>query len=207
MPSADPEAILPLDSVSRAILCTAALVGPTWRHVAADSLLSKPGGPTIYCFWHEHLLVGFHYLRRARPCALVSASRDGTRLSAVLQRWGYRVIRGSSSRKGLTSLRESMRALNAAEVLVMTPDGPRGPRREMKAGIARLAAATGATVLPVAISARPCIRLRSWDRFMVPLPFARVALRAAQPIAVPRGLLDEAAERALLDRIAEVLNG
>jgi lysophospholipid acyltransferase (LPLAT)-like uncharacterized protein len=185
---------IPLDRVSRTVYMASRVIGTTWRYRLDDPHGLRPGSGlsngTIYCFWHEHLLPGFHRFRHHELIALISPSRDGERLSSVLQRWGYTLIRGSSSRKGLTSLRQSIRALRDGKSIVITPDGPRGPRRVAKPGAAQLALATGARLVPIAITARPALRLRSWDRFVVPLPFATVQLRLRQALD-PRTVTEE----------------
>jgi lysophospholipid acyltransferase (LPLAT)-like uncharacterized protein len=199
-----------LDRVSAAVYVASSIVGATWRYVIDDPHGQMPhsshSGGRIYCFWHEHLLMGFHRLRGHDLVALISPSRDGERLSSVLQRWGYALIRGSSSRKGLTSLRQSIRALKNDRDLVITPDGPRGPRRAAKPGTAQLALATGACVIPITVSARPAVRLSSWDRFVVPLPFARIRLRLSPPLYAQRMAEHDEPERALLELLEQGLN-
>ncbi len=189
---------IPFDRVSAAVWVAATTIGMTWRY-----RLDGPGASQlrqhafdsagICCFWHEYLLAGFHFLRRKRLVGLISASRDGERLSAVLQRWGYDLIRGSSSRKGISSLRQSVRALRDGRGLAITPDGPRGPRRVLKPGAVQIARRADAPVIPIAFHVDAAVRLRSWDRFVVPLPFARVSLTAGgplQPRDIPAGDTD-----------------
>lgn len=177
-------ASIPLDRVSRSILRTCAVVGKTWRY-----RLDGPGRhtlcstrPCIVCFWHEYLLYGFHYCRTLKPYALVSTSKDGSRLSAVLERWDYRLVRGSSTRKSYSSLRACIRALKEPELLALTPDGPRGPRRQAKPGAAHISLATSTPIVPLSITATPSFRLKSWDRFALAAPLASIRLYAHEPI-------------------------
>jgi lysophospholipid acyltransferase (LPLAT)-like uncharacterized protein len=183
----------------------ASTVGRTWRHRFSGSDLTplKTGKlrRLIVCFWHESLLIGFHAFRNMEMTALISASRDGERLSAVLQRWGYELIRGSSSRGGYSSVRQCTRALTEGRNLAMTPDGPRGPSRQLKPGIAHIALACSATVLPVSISAAPCVRLRSWDRFMIPPPFSSVRVHVGAPVVPQRSRGQDSGEQAMLEAI------
>jgi lysophospholipid acyltransferase (LPLAT)-like uncharacterized protein len=139
--------------------------------------------PVIYAVWHGRILIVpwlTARLRRregARPVrVLASRSRDGQLMADFARRFGLDVVRGSSSRGGLQALRELVSAVRAGEDVAMVPDGPRGPARRLQGGIVALAATTGAPIVPVGVAARPARRLGSWDRFMVPVPFARCAV-------------------------------
>jgi lysophospholipid acyltransferase (LPLAT)-like uncharacterized protein len=107
-------------------------------------------------------------------------------MADVARRVGLGVVRGSSSRGGAVALRGLARAVRAGEDVALVPDGPRGPACRLQAGIVSLAAATGAPVVPVGVAARPARRLGSWDRFMVPLPFARCAVVFGSALEVKR---------------------
>jgi lysophospholipid acyltransferase (LPLAT)-like uncharacterized protein len=153
----------------------------------------RGGHPLIYAVWHGRILMIPWLnarLRRtagARPArVLTSRSRDGELVARYVQRFGLGVVRGSSSRGGLTALRSLAAALRAGEDVALIPDGPRGPSRRAQPGVVVLAALTGAPVVPVGFAARPARHLGSWDRFIVPLPFARAAAVFGAPIAVPR---------------------
>jgi lysophospholipid acyltransferase (LPLAT)-like uncharacterized protein len=129
----------------------------------------------------------------------VGAAHEG--LAARVTRFGLSVVRGSSSRGGTEALRALAAAVRAGQDVAVVPDGPRGPRECLQAGLVVLAAATGAPVVPLAFAARPARRLASWDRFLVPLPFARAAGVCGAAARVPRGADREQArvdlERAL----------
>lgn len=155
--------------------------------------LWQAGRPLIYAVWHGRILVVPWLnarLRRtdgARPVrVLASRSRDGELMAAFARRFGLAVVRGSSSRGGAAALRALAHAVRAGEDVAMVPDGPRGPACRLQAGIVALAAATGAPIVPVGVAARPARRLGSWDRFMVPLPFARCAVVFGEASAVKR---------------------
>jgi lysophospholipid acyltransferase (LPLAT)-like uncharacterized protein len=202
----------PLDSVSGPIWALASVFGKTWRISKAECGMRNaeygiptPHSPLVYCFWHEYLLAGFWLLRKQRPAALVSQSRDGTRLSAVLERWGYELIRGSSSKDGSVALQECVAAVRAGKSVVITPDGPTGPRREAKSGVARIAREAGVPVLCLGFQIRPAIRVNSWDRFVVPPPFASVAVRESLLDPGDFGT-DRAGQDQMLARIAEAMN-
>ncbi|SET06448.1 lysophospholipid acyltransferase family protein [Oceanicella actignis] len=132
-----------------------------------------------------------------RVAAMISANRDGEIIAAVVRRFGVEAVRGSSfdprkahkDRGGRKALAEAGAMLAAEEdlLMVLTPDGPRGPRLRPKAGLSVLAARTGAPVAVCAYSARPALVLGSWDRFMIPLPFARGAKVYGPVIPPPDG--------------------
>jgi lysophospholipid acyltransferase (LPLAT)-like uncharacterized protein len=152
--------------------------------------------PTIIAgFWHERLPLMPQLWRQARratpglrsPChVLVSRHRDGHFIGAVVRRFGIEMVNASSSRGGAIGMRMLLRRLGEGEMVVITPDGPRGPRRRAALGIAQLAAASGLPVLPTAAATTRHIRLKSWDRMMLPLPFGRGVVAIGAPIMVDR---------------------
>jgi lysophospholipid acyltransferase (LPLAT)-like uncharacterized protein len=166
--------------------------------------------PLIYATWHGRILmipwlnVRLVRTRGARAVrVLASRSDDGELAARWVARFGLSVVRGSSSREGAAALRALAAAVRAGQDVAVVPDGPRGPRERLQAGLVVLAAATGAPVVPLAFAARPARRLASWDRFLVPLPFARAAVVFGAASIVPRGADRERArvdlERALRD--------
>jgi lysophospholipid acyltransferase (LPLAT)-like uncharacterized protein len=143
--------------------------------------------PVILAVWHGELLPALLHHRGDGTTLLVSGHRDGGHLARVAARWGYRLARGSSTRGGSSGLRAVVRALRAGGTVGMTPDGPRGPARMAKAGILAAAELAGAAIVPVGAAASRAWRARSWDRFMVPAPFARVSVVYGTPLRVERG--------------------
>jgi lysophospholipid acyltransferase (LPLAT)-like uncharacterized protein len=139
----------------------------------------------IAALWHNRLLVFPLVLRRFFPqrqgAALISASRDGDLLTDAVQRFGYNVVRGSSSRLGASAILQLEEVLASGSDVVITPDGPRGPAYELGPGIIFLAQKTGAPVVPVNMEYSSCWRLNSWDRFIVPRPFAKVRVIIGAP--------------------------
>ena len=139
----------------------------------------------IGALWHNRLLVFPLILRRFFPqrhgAALISASRDGDLLADAVQRFGYDVVRGSSSRLGASAILQLTQVLAAGGDVVITPDGPRGPAYELGPGIIFLAQKSGAAVLPMNLEYSRCWRLVSWDRFIVPRPFAKVRVLINRP--------------------------
>jgi lysophospholipid acyltransferase (LPLAT)-like uncharacterized protein len=132
-------------------------------------------------------------------CVLTSRSRDGEILARYVRRFGLEVVRGSTSRGGAVALRALTRAVRAGTDVAVVPDGPRGPRERVQPGVVHLAAATGAPVVPLAFAAHPARRLSTWDRFLVPLPFARAAVVFGQAATVAPDA-DRAASQAGLER-------
>jgi lysophospholipid acyltransferase (LPLAT)-like uncharacterized protein len=162
-----------------------------------------PVGQGIYCVWHNRLALCLHMYfsypaPRSSSCglaAMVSASRDGAFLSTVLRAHKVEPVRGSTSRRGRQALLELARWARRGYDLAITPDGPRGPRYRVQPGIISLAQVTGLPILPFSYSLQPKIQVKSWDRFQIPLPFARFVMKAAPPIRVPREATETDRER------------
>lgn len=143
------------------------------------------GTPVVLAFWHGRMLYFLPHYHRQRFTMLVSQSKDGEFVSRVLQRFGVDVTRGSSSRGGTQALRMLVRKLRSGYHAALTPDGPRGPRYGVQPGVVAVAKQTGAAIVPVTYSAQWQTTLRSWDAFMIPWPFSRVAVVYGPPIYVP----------------------
>jgi lysophospholipid acyltransferase (LPLAT)-like uncharacterized protein len=140
----------------------------------------------IVAFWHNRLLM-MPLLAAGVPVSImVSHHRDGEIATRALALWGIRTVRGSSTRGGVSGFLRLVEAFRRGDTLAVIPDGPRGPRYEAKPGVIRLAKATGATIFPVSCAVSRSLNLRSWDRLIIPLPFARVAFLAGEPIDVSR---------------------
>lgn len=170
-------------------------LGATWRVrvLGAEheqSCLARGGG-LIYTFWHGRLLPLTHLRRGRGIVVLVSLGRDGERITQVIHRMGFATVRGSSSRGGLRALLEMVRLGRRGHTLGFTPDGPRGPRAQVQSGVLITAQRASIPILPMSVSARPGRFLSSWDRMLVPGPFARVALAFGPPIDIPTGLTPE----------------
>ena len=148
-------------------------------------VVSKPVTENyIGALWHNRLLIFPLVLRWFLPnrhgAALISASRDGDLLADAIHRFGYDVVRGSSSRLGASAILQLTEALAAGRDVVITPDGPRGPAYELGPGIIFLAQKSGAAVLPMNLEFSHYWRLGSWDRFIVPRPFSKVRVLFGQ---------------------------
>lgn len=140
----------------------------------------------ILAFWHRHLLLMPYGYRGRRISVLISQSRDGELIARTVGRLGIDASRGSTTRGGLAGMRSLLRKAEEGYDLAFTPDGPKGPAGVVQPGVILAAAATGWPIVPVALAASRCRRLRSWDRFVVPLPWSRVHFAYGEPLQVAR---------------------
>lgn len=187
----------------RAILAT---LGRTYRvrEVAGGEYveaLLEERQPVLLSFWHNRSFMAaiyfyYHLLRRGFDITvLASQSRDGELVSQLARLWGLRVVRGSASRGGLQALRALHRIVrHQSSSPIMIPDGPHGPVYHFKPGVLALAQTSGAPVLPIGFAASHFLTLGSWDKLIVPWPFARVAVILGEPHPIPKGLSDDALE-------------
>ncbi len=142
--------------------------------------------PLIYIFWHRHILFVIHRFKNCGARPLISLSSDGDLVAAVAAEYGMKPIRGSSSRGGARAFLEMARSIREENARVLiTADGPKGPARRVKEGAVQLAAKTGAWVVPISWSAtRVKVLEKSWDRFLVPLPFGRIRFVYGTPLRI-----------------------
>lgn len=140
-------------------------------------------GRALIGIWHEILALAACQFRNTGGHTLTSYSYDGEMAARVVRHFGLHALRGSSSKGGAEALRDMAEAVQQVTFLGFTLDGPRGPRRAAKPGIAVLSARTGIPVVPMAMAAEPAWRLRSWDRFIFPKPGARIMVAFGAPIA------------------------
>lgn len=175
-----------------------------WTLVGAEHIAGALAGePVIAAFWHERLpLLPALWMQMRRqgatgtPRVLISKHRDGRFIAAVVARFGVTVVHGSSSKNGsardvsekggAAGVRVLLGVLEAGEHILITPDGPRGPRRRAAPGVAQLAALSGVSILPVGAQSRPRRTLPTWDAMVVPMPFGRGVIVCGPPILVPR---------------------
>jgi lysophospholipid acyltransferase (LPLAT)-like uncharacterized protein len=161
------------------------------------------GGPAIYCVWHNRLALSmtvyYRYVRKRQAAngiaALVSASKDGGFLAAILECFGVEPVRGSSSRRGPQALLELTTWAERGYDLAITPDGPRGPCGVVQEGVTSLAQITGLPIIPASYDLNWKLRFNTWDRFQIPLPFARCVVKLAPPFRIPREATDAEREK------------
>lgn len=183
--------------VARAVFLLVHSVSATLRYRWTDRsghFDGTPPGPTIYCVWHNRLSLSmiayFNFVKKRNQtrglAAMVSASRDGGFLAGMLEAFGVQPIRGSTSRRGRQALLELTHCAQDGFDVAITPDGPRGPRYFVQDGVISLAQLTGLPIIPVTYNVSWKFRVRSWDRFQIPLPFSRCEMIYERPIRVPR---------------------
>ena len=177
------------------------LISATLRyrfHDTHDFMTRKDVRQVIYCTWHNRLALsmklyanyGLRHHQAAGLAGLVSASRDGAFLTAILERFGVQPVRGSSSRRGGQAMLELTTWAERGYDLAITPDGPRGPRYIVQDGAMALAQVTGLPLVPASYHLHWKIQLKSWDGFQIPLPFSRCDVFTGHITQVPREISD-----------------
>lgn len=154
----------------------------------------------IYAFWHEAILyLAGRYGHHKNVAILISKHADGELIAQACRWLGINIVRGSTAKSGAEALLK-MLELSHRGHLAITPDGPRGPRREVQLGTIYLASRTGFPIIPIGVSYQRAWYARSWDRLGIPHPFSPAAGIAGEPIVVPRGL-----DKAELEPFAKLL--
>jgi lysophospholipid acyltransferase (LPLAT)-like uncharacterized protein len=148
----------------------------------------------LYAFWHEDLLVPAFRYGWTPTKVLISQHADGELIAHTCRHLGLGTVRGSTTRGGVQALREIL-ALKKSKHVVVTPDGPRGPRRQVQPGLTFLASRAGLPLVPCCFGYRKAWRLNTWDRFVVPYPFSPVVGVMGEPIHLPADLGRDALER------------
>jgi len=185
------------------------LLGGSWRleEVNAEPwrALVRAGKPYILSSWHGQLLPHIWTNRYRNMCAMVSQHGDGEIIFRIMEQWGYRGVRGSSSRGGRAALAAMVRELESGSSFAITPDGPRGPAGVVQAGVLIAAHRAQAAIVPIWTEISSAWHLQSWDRLQIPKPFARVRVHYGEPY-IPTGT-DEAAQRELVARMGPLPSG
>lgn len=147
------------------------------REQSLFDALVRDHGHVLVAFWHETLALAAWHFRGTAYHTLTSYSFDGELAARFVEQFGLHAVRGSSSRGGREALSDMIRAARLTPAVGFTLDGPRGPRRRAKPGIALLAIRSGCPVIPLAVAVTRAWRLNSWDRLQIPKPGARVVWR------------------------------
>ena len=177
------------------------LLGITWRYevIAEEGATPLPhgegAGREIFCFWHQCVLPCTLYFRRTGATILISQSFDGELITRILGLFGFHAVRGSSSRGAREGLLGLIGVIESGKPAIFTADGPRGPIYRTKTGPIKLARATGAPIGAFHLEPERAWTMRSWDRFLVPKPFTRIAVSWARWTRVPTDLAEEDLER------------
>lgn len=152
------------------------------------------GGKVLLCCWHQQFFSAIRHFKTYaayRPALMISQSKDGDIIAGIAEKTGWHTVRGSSSRDGSRALKEMIHHLSNTGLAGHILDGPRGPAGVVKAGLVSLARASGAFVVPIYASADRAWYFNSWDRFMLPKPFARVTLRFGEMMDMNTGASEE----------------
>jgi lysophospholipid acyltransferase (LPLAT)-like uncharacterized protein len=174
--------------------------------------LLREHGAVVPVFWHQHLLILGRFIVAGRieglkPGFMISPSVDGQAPTMLAELYGAHVVRGSGSYTGVRAVRGVHQAIVKEGVSpAITPDGPRGPRFVMKPGAVFTGQMTGKPVVPLAYAAKPAWMLKTWDKFIIPSPFARLSIAIGEPYFAPAELDEagmEAAQRELERRLHE----
>jgi hypothetical protein len=185
---------LVLAVVPRVVWALVWIVSRTWRfEVIAEEgvtplLFGLGAGPEIYCFWHQCVLPCTVYFRRTGATILISRSFDGELITRILRLFGFKAVRGSSSRGAREGLLGLAQVIESGNPAIFTADGPRGPIYRTKMGPIKLAQMTGAPIGAFHLEPERAWVMRSWDRFLVPKPFTRIVVSWAQWTRVPADL-------------------
>ncbi len=164
------------------------------------------GLPLVVTTWHYATFFFPMYTMKMRVAIMVSASRDGDFVAAVLEQLGFSVVRGSSNRKGLVAAKKLIREMRAGMSSGLVADGSQGPARVAQAGPLLLAAKSGKIILPVLWSASSYFSFNTWDRLSIPKPFSKIEIVYGKPLYLPDGLKANQLEEYRL-QLEERLNG
>jgi len=170
------------------------LLAATWRVRRFREEVWTPdaeGRLPIFAIWHETIPANAVVHRNHGLTALISRHRDGEMIARIIEKLGFRTARGSTTEGGAGALREMLRMAEGPGGFVFTPDGPRGPRRSVAPGTLFFAGATGRPLVATILVAAPAWHTSSWDRMMIPKPFARVVVLYAPDLLVPRAAVRE----------------
>jgi len=189
------------------LLVALRLLAVTWRVrvLGAEHLhgVRRSGRGFVFALWHGGLIPLLWHHRRQHVTLLVSQHGDGEVLARAARRLGYTLVRGSSTRGGVGGLRAAVRILRLGGAVAITPDGPRGPARAVKPGVLAAGRQAGVSILPVAAAASRAWTVASWDRLIVPRPFARITI-AYGPVIAPETAATAVAESDLAKRLDAV---
>jgi lysophospholipid acyltransferase (LPLAT)-like uncharacterized protein len=192
------------------------LLAVTWRirevNRAPSQRLRDAGKPVVFTLWHGEMLALLWHHRNEGLTVLISEHGDGEIIARIAEALGFRTVRGSTSRGAGRALLGMSRTVQEGGDVAFTPDGPRGPACRFAPGALIVAQRTGAPVITLAVSPGRAWRLKSWDRFMIPRPFARIRIAYGDPVYLdvpsPREAAGQSARfDALMERTGAAARG
>lgn len=158
------------------------LLGRSWRVKRLKPRTGLAGDSSLYAFWHGVQFPLIFVYRKMDIRLLISKSKDGSLVASFCRKMGFIPIRGSSSRGGATAAKQLIESLSLGHPGAITPDGPKGPPETVKRGLSLVAKRARVSIVPVGVRAFPSVNLKSWDSFLIPLPFSTVAVTEGKPI-------------------------
>ena len=163
-------------------------LGRTWRFRVKNAevveRLRAAKQPIVFAIWHGEMLPLLYYHQRQGVSVLISEHGDGELIARIAASYGYRTVRGSTSRGAARALIGLVRELEVGHDLAITPDGPRGPAHSFAPGTVIVAQRAGAPIVPTVVHVEKAWRLRSWDRFMIPRPFSHITVAYGDPLTI-----------------------
>lgn len=188
------------------------LIGPTLRY----TVTIEDGGPpdfyphgSVFVFWHNAVIPACWWYRGRNIAVMTSSSFDGEYIARIIEKFGFRPVRGSSTRGGVRALLGMHTEIESDHSVAFTIDGPKGPVYVAKPGPVLLARNVQRPIQPFYVAVERAWILNSWDRFRIPKPFSHAHLRVAKPIFVPADTDSDSAQRlhaemqAALERVRE----
>ncbi len=157
--------------------------------------LRKAGKPVIFLVWHGRIFLVPYFFRQRGIMPLVSPSQDGEIAARIMSRWGYQIVRGSSSHAIIKAWNQMKEELQRGGEVIIVPDGPRGPNRIMKLGGLKLGQEAAAYLIPFTFSTSKKKILRSWDNFLIFYPFSKVVAIYGKPFLVDPSLKEDDLEK------------
>jgi lysophospholipid acyltransferase (LPLAT)-like uncharacterized protein len=177
---------LALKGIQGFIFFTGVTAKISWVRKEIIYELMEKSQPFIICAWHHDIYFSSWLLKDFELTALISSSKDGEYINQILSGFGFRAVRGSSTRGGIGAMKQLVRCLKDGNAVAITPDGPQGPIHKVQEGIVALAKITGVPIIPWRYEASSCWKLNSWDSHKIPKPFTKIRSVVGQPLYVPK---------------------
>ena len=175
-----------LFGIKKFIFLTGVTAKISWGGKEIVDEMIESNRPFIICAWHNDIYFSTWLLKEMNLTALISSSRDGEYINQVLNGFGFRAVRGSSTRGGIGATKQLVRCLKEGQSIAITPDGPQGPIYKVQEGIIALAKMTGVPIIPWRYEGNSCWNLNSWDNHKIPKPFSKISSVFGQPFYIPK---------------------